>query len=244
MIPVVLDGHVFQIKSLAKEYQHSCKATGLMLWESAQVLATLLARNSSALACKTVLELGCGSVGICSMVAARVAELVVATDGDADALALLSGNLEANSQNTSSTLCIELLYWGCTEQIQEVKKRTNGRGFDMIIGSDVTYVAEAVPLLFATAKALIADARPGEPEPLLLLCHIERHVDEASIVDAATECGFILEARWPQDKTLVYSNSSSVITSMFPCGLDEAFESQALVQLFCFRQKKANLLSF
>eukprot|EP00250_Pteridium_aquilinum_P035714 c9855_g1_i1 orf=108-1802(+) len=237
VMPVAIDRHVFQIKSLSKDYQHSCKATGLMLWESARVLATLLARNSSTLAFKTVLELGCGSGGICSMVAAMAAGLVVATDGDPDTVALLSDNLQANSQQfASNNICIETLNWGSTEQIQEVKQRTSGQGFDMIIGSDVMYVAEALPLLFATAKALIAEAKPGKPEPSLLLCHIERHVNEASIVDAAKECGFSLEAKWPIDKTETHQSFTSAITSIFPCGLEEAFTSHAVVQLFCFRQ--------
>lgn len=236
--PIVLNGHAFQIKSLPKEYQHSCKATGLMLWESAHVLADLLGKNSSAVASKTVLELGCGSVGICSIIAATVADLVVATDGDLDALALLSDNVKTNGQWISlNTLSIQHLEWGCTEHIQEVKKRANGRGFEMIIGTDVTYVAEAIPLLFASAKALIAEATPGKPEPLLLLCHIERQVDEVSIIDSASHYGFILEGKWPLDeKEIQQSSSSTVIASLFPCGLEEVFELHSLVQIFCFKQ--------
>ncbi|KAI5058940.1 hypothetical protein GOP47_0025259 [Adiantum capillus-veneris] len=237
VILVNIDEHVFRIKSLPKEFQHSCKATGLMLWESAQVLATLLARNSSALAFKTILELGCGSVGICSMVAAMVAEKVVATDGDSDALVLLADNVEANSLKLAPTdVCIEPLNWGCPEQIEKVKQQMKGQGSDMIIGSDVMYVAEAVPLLFATAKALIAKGMPGKPEPVLLLCHIERHVSEAFILDSAQENGFSLEGKWPPDKTESQdSRPSSIIPSLFPHGLEEAFHSHSLVRLFGFK---------
>jgi methyltransferase-like protein 6 len=74
---------------LTKEYQHTCKLTGLMLWESTQLMCGLLAENPSIVAGKRVLELGCGSAGICLMVAASFAQFVVATDGDAESLDLL-----------------------------------------------------------------------------------------------------------------------------------------------------------
>ncbi|MCO5586123.1 hypothetical protein L7F22_040063 [Adiantum nelumboides] len=237
VMPVIINEHVFHIKSISKEFQHSCKATGLMLWESAQVLATLLARNSRAFASRTILELGCGSVGICSMVTAMVAEKVVATDGDSAALVLLADNVKANSLKLAAAeVCIEQLNWGCTEQIEKVKQQMKGQGFDMIIGSDVTYVAQAVPLLFATAKALIAKVMPGKPEPLLLLCHIERHVNEAFILDSALECNFLLEGKWPPDKPgSQILRPSSIITSLFPCGLEEVFLSHSLVRLYVFK---------
>jgi methyltransferase-like protein 6 len=60
-------GHDFKIKMLTKEFQHTCKLTGLMLWESGQFMCSLLAENLSIIAGKRVLELGCGSAGICSM---------------------------------------------------------------------------------------------------------------------------------------------------------------------------------
>ena len=56
-------------------------------------MCSLLAENPSIVAGKRVLELGCGSAGICSMVAASSAQFVVATDGDAESLDLLKQNL-------------------------------------------------------------------------------------------------------------------------------------------------------
>ncbi|KAH7292904.1 hypothetical protein KP509_28G002900 [Ceratopteris richardii] len=237
VISVTVAGRVFQIKCIPKEFQHSCKATGLMVWESAEVLATLLSMNSSTLASKTVVELGCGSVGICSMVAATTARLVVATDGDSDALALLAENLKMNAESFASTeVFIEPLSWGCEEQMDVVKQRTDMQGFDILLGSDVTYVPAAVPLLFASAKGLIAKAEPGKSEPVLLLCHVERHVNEAFILDCAQKSGFFLQDRWPRDKKGITDIvSSSILASLFPRGLEEAFHMHDIVQLYCFR---------
>ncbi|MCO5588795.1 hypothetical protein L7F22_042754 [Adiantum nelumboides] len=136
----------------------------------------------------------------------------------------------------ATEVCIEQLTWGCTEQIEKVKQQMKGQGFDMIIGSDATYVAQAVPLLFATAKALIAKVMPGKPEPVLLLCHIERHVNEVFILDSALECNFLLEGRWPPDKAgSQIFRPLSITTTLFSCGLEEVFLFHSLVQLYQFK---------
>jgi len=57
IIAIKAKGHDFKIKMLTKEYQHTCKLTGLMLWESAQLMCSLLAENPSIVAGKRVLEL-------------------------------------------------------------------------------------------------------------------------------------------------------------------------------------------
>lgn len=238
VIPIELGEHRFNIKSLLKENQHRCQATGFMLWESAHVLASLLVKNNGAIAFKTVLELGCGSAGICSMIAAMGADLVVATDGDADALALLADNLEANRHFIRSGNLITLpLKWGCLEHIEQVKERTGCRGFEIIFGTDVSYVAEAIPLLFATANALIAEAMTGKPEPSVLLCHVVRKVDDFFISDVASQYGFILEDKWPESRSETDKDSvPRAVASMFPCGLDEVSEIYGSVEILCFRQ--------
>lgn len=235
-MPILINGNVFQIRTLPKEYQHSCKATGLMLWESARFLANLLALNSQIIASKRVLELGCGSVGICSIIASTVADLVVASDGDSNALALLADNVKSNRKMMNqNTLQIKHLEWGCTEHIEKVHMLTNRRGFDVIIGSDVTYVAEAVPLLFATAKALMAEPTLGKPDPLLILCHVERHVNELDILRSARNSGLTLHGKWPEE---IYGNQNDSLKTftapIFPDGLGES-ESVALVRTFCFK---------
>ncbi|CAN6833049.1 unnamed protein product [Brassica oleracea] len=189
----------FKIKLLSKEYQHTCKSTGLMLWESARFMACVLDRNPNIVSGKRVLELGCGCTGICSMVAARSADLVVATDADTKALALLTENIATNLESSLlEKLKTGVLEWGNREHIEGIKSLASCGGFEVIIGTDVTYVAEAIIPLFETAKELMLQ-KVGEVEeekPALILCHVFRRVDEPSLLSAASKFGFKLVDRW------------------------------------------------
>lgn len=203
---------------LSKEYQHTCKSTGLMLWESARLMASVLARNPTIVAGKRVLELGCGCVGICSMVAARFAECVVATDGDTKALDLLTQNVASNLRSPFlDKLMTRTLEWGNRDHIETIKEVDN-RGFDIILGTDVTYVAEAISPLFATARELISTTRGNnskeQEEPALILCHVIRQVDEQSILSTALQFGFRLVDRWPSG--ISTNLSHRIIDSWFP----------------------------
>ncbi|CAM0870688.1 unnamed protein product [Alopecurus aequalis] len=205
--------HDFKIKVLAKEYQHTCKSTGLMLWESAQFMCHLLAENPSIVAGKRVLEIGCGSAGICSMVAASFAQLVVATDGDAESLDLLrqntSANLEAEFLNRIS---IRKLFWGDEDDTEAVRELSgDGAGFDCIIGTDVTYNPDAILPLFKTAKELISDKGNGDSKATLILCYIQRRVDGDAILSAAKAQGFTLADRWING----VQESNGIISSWF-----------------------------
>ncbi|XP_071917657.1 uncharacterized protein [Coffea arabica] len=216
IIEVIIRDHMFKIKVLSREHQHTCKSTGLMLWESARLMASVLAANATIVAGKRVLELGCGCGGICSMLATGSADLVVATDGDAKALDLLTQNVASNLKASSSgRLITKRLEWGNEDDIESVKE-LNGKGFDVIIGTDVTYVREAISPLFKTAKELIAASQENEEDrrPALILCHLPRRVDEPSILAAASEYGFKLVDRWPKQNTT--SSLQSIISSWFP----------------------------
>lgn len=171
-----------------------------MLWESARLMASVLAEYPRIVAGKRVLELGCGCSGICSMVAAKSADLVVATDGDTQALNLLNQNV---AQNLKSSLFAKLmtrkLEWGNRDDIEAIR-RLNDKGFDIILGTDVTYISEAITPLFSTAKELICFGRDinKDREAALILCHVLRRVDEPSILSAASQFGFKLVDRWPE----------------------------------------------
>ncbi|ESQ50245.1 hypothetical protein EUTSA_v10001947mg [Eutrema salsugineum] len=196
---VKLRDSAYKIKLLSKEYQHTCKSTGLMLWESARLMASVIDRNQNIVSGKRVLELGCGCTGICSMVAARSANLVVATDADTKALTLLTENITMNLESSlHGKLKTGVLEWGNKEHIEGITGLACG-GFEVIIGTDVTYVPEAIIPLFQTAKELILRGR-GDSEvqekPALILCHVFRRVDEPSLLSAASMFGFKLADRW------------------------------------------------
>ncbi|CAN8287882.1 unnamed protein product [Cochlearia groenlandica] len=199
MTVIKLKDSFFEIKLLSKEYQHTCKSTGLMLWESARLMASILDRNQTIVSNKRVLELGCGCTGICSMVAARSANIVVATDADTKALTLLNENIATNLESSllgKVQTCV--LEWGNKDHIRDIKSLGYG-GFDVIIGTDVTYVHEAILPLFETAKELLSE-EDGE-KPALILCHVFRKVDEPTILSAASRFGFRLVDRWALSST-------------------------------------------
>jgi methyltransferase-like protein 6 len=119
-------------------------------------MASVLAGNPTVVAGKRVLELGCGCGGICSMIAVGSADLVVATDGDTNALDMLTQNITSNVKPPFlSKLIPKRLQWGNRDHIEAIKE-INNEGFDVIIGTDVTYIPEAILPLFATAKELIS----------------------------------------------------------------------------------------
>ncbi|XP_028790989.1 uncharacterized protein LOC114746874 isoform X1 [Neltuma alba] len=227
IIEVNVRGSNFQINVLSKEYQHTCKSTGLMLWESARLMASVLAENPNIVEGKRVLELGCGCGGICSMVSAKYADLIVATDGDAFALELLAKNVVSNLPPPLLTkLVTKRLEWGNRDHIEEVKEVSN-TGFDVIVGTDVTYIPEAILPLFATASELIASSGSSKDnkEPALILCHVFRRVDEPSLLSAAGQYGFRLVDRWPARD----STSQSIINDWFlDNGLKDDLPSTAL----------------
>ncbi|CAK7352894.1 unnamed protein product [Dovyalis caffra] len=229
VIHIKLRDQNFKINVLSKEYQHTCKSTGMMLWESARMMASVLAVNPTIVEGKKVLELGCGCGGICSMVAAKSADLVVATDGDTKALELLAHNVASNLRKPSlAKLITKRLEWGNREHIEAIKELSSD-GFEVIIGTDVTYVPECILPLFATAKELISCDRigRGDQKAVLILCHIFRRVDEPSLLSAASQFGFKLVDKWPLG---IPSNpSQSIVGSWFPDnGREECIPNTAL----------------
>ncbi|KAH7574400.1 hypothetical protein JRO89_XS03G0291900 [Xanthoceras sorbifolium] len=232
IIEVNLRGCSLKIRVLSKEYQHTCKSTGLMLWESARLMADVLARNPTIVAGKRMLELGCGCGGICSMVAARSADLVVATDGDPKALELLNQNVTSNLKLPFvDKLITKRLEWGNRDHIKAIKDINKG-GFQVILGTDVSYIPEAILPLFSTAKELISSSNKGNREeedqqPALILCHIFRRVDEPSLLSAASQFGFRLVDRWPS--SITNNPSKSIISSWFSeNGSEERIPNSAL----------------
>ncbi|KAF8035968.1 hypothetical protein BT93_C1863 [Corymbia citriodora subsp. variegata] len=229
IIQVSLNEENLSIRVLSREYQHTCKSTGLMLWESAQLMASVLARNPNIVSGKKVLELGCGCGGICSMVAARSADLVVATDGDKKTLDLLMQNVASNiAPPFLDKLIVKSLEWGDRGHIEAIKE-VNDKGFNIIIGTDVTYIPEAILPLFATARELISPNRGDEEDQAsaLILCHVFRRVDEPSILSAASRYGFRLVERWPAG--ISGNSSQGVVGSWFAdSGIDKHSFSRAL----------------
>ncbi|KAB1215753.1 tRNA(Thr) (cytosine(32)-N(3))-methyltransferase [Morella rubra] len=232
IVDVNIGGSNYKIEVLSKEYQHTCKSTGLMLWESARLMASILAGNPTIVAGKRVLELGCGCGGICSMVAVGSADLVAATDGDTNALGLLNQNIISNIKPPFlAKLIMKRLEWGNRNHIEAIREISSG-GFDVIMGTDVTYIPEAILPLFATAKELISSAGRNtmDQKPAFILCHVVRRVDEPSILSAASKFGFKLVDKWPTETP--NNPSKSIISSWFSEHVIEYIPTSALTVLY------------
>ncbi|KAK1274776.1 hypothetical protein QJS04_geneDACA000803 [Acorus gramineus] len=235
IIEINLRNYNFRIKGLTGEHQHTCRSTGLMLWESACLMCQVLADNPLIVSGKKMLELGCGCAGICSMVAVRSAELVVATDGDITAFDLLRQNVASNVLPVhSKKIVTELLEWGDKDHLRTVRDLSHDEGFQVIIGTDVTYNAESISPLFKTARGLIAfDQGNGELEPCLILCHVLRRVDEPSILTAASRFGFKLVDSWSVGSEDDQNSDGGIISSWFSHGINkEDFQNTALNILY------------
>ncbi|KAJ3682419.1 hypothetical protein LUZ60_014992 [Juncus effusus] len=195
IIEIQAKDQIFKIKAVPRENQHTCKSTGLMVWESAHLMCNLLSQNPKITEGKSVLELGTGSAGICSMVSARTAKLVLATDGDLQSINLLKENVSSNlDKEYSDKILIKKLFWGDKDDIKEIKEHVNL--FDLVIGTDVSYVREAILPLFETARELVLERESCEMKPWIILCHTERRADEEFIVSVAESKGFELLDRW------------------------------------------------
>jgi methyltransferase-like protein 6 len=90
-------------------------------------------------------------------------------------------------------ILIRKLFWGNEDDIEAARKLSgNGAGFDCIIGTNVTYNPDAILPLFKNAREMISDKGNGDSEVTLILCYIQRRVDEDSILSTAKAQGFRL----------------------------------------------------
>lgn len=76
------------------------------------------------------------------------------------------------------------LAWGSVAQQTGIQERMGL--FDVIIGADVVYAAEAVEDLFTTVQALLS----LDENSRVLLCYIVRRVSEQSLHASASRHGF------------------------------------------------------
>lgn len=97
---------------------------------------------------------------------------------------------------SSNRFTLSRCRWGNDDDVARVRSLGGPDGYDVIIGADVVYVKEAVPLLFQSAAALLARTKAPPPAdvmltpPVLLLCHVIRRVAESEILEAARRAGF------------------------------------------------------
>ncbi len=101
---------------------------GLLLWESAIVLADVVAERVCEFEHASVLELGAG-VGLAGLAAARAGATVLQTDHSAEALAVCRANAAANRMTGVTQALADWTSWPLTQR------------FGIVLGADVLYDA-------------------------------------------------------------------------------------------------------
>ena len=137
-LPIV-DKSVFNTKAATASEDR----TGLALWPASIVLARWISNLN--LSGKSICELGagCGLPGITAF-AYGGADRVVLTDYFEDTVANLAHNSKINSDGKIDVKAVD---WA--DGFDE--------SFDIVIGADLIYAAEAVPLLLRTIKSALKD---------------------------------------------------------------------------------------
>ena len=222
MTRIKVGNHLVLAKCLPKEHQHTVKATGLLLWDAAPALAAVLEANPFLVKDKRVLELGCGATALCSLIASNSAATIFASDGDPECMKLLQENMELNSSSFPvKKVSCRTLEWGNKRDIEAIKSENGDSGFELIVGTDVTYVAAAVPLLFRTTSSLISK----QSTSMLMLCQYSRKVAEGDILATAAAHGFSYFDVWR-------SSSSELVV---PENRQDLASGNGPLRLLCFR---------
>jgi predicted nicotinamide N-methyase len=144
----------FQLKGLRRDLGQTLQSTGLTIWRASFHLNEYIFHNPQRFIGKSVCELGCG-LGVVSILVAKMmcdfpsSQVVVATDGDDDTLALLQRNIDETS--VSSHCRAEKLCWG--DHTLFLEKYEDG--FDVLLGADIIYEAGQVASLMSTVAVLL-----------------------------------------------------------------------------------------
>ncbi|CAH0482692.1 unnamed protein product [Peronospora belbahrii] len=154
--------------------------SGHYIWPAAPALCEYLTKHRDAIPSGNVVELGAG----CGLTGLAVAQLqptatVIFTDHDPGVLKVIEHN--AGQQARTQAKCLtQSLRWGpegdkeikALETLQSGAADKNHQVTALIVGSDVIYAREVVPLLFWTVNRLLS------PQGVFLMCSSFGYDDE------------------------------------------------------------------
>ncbi|RLN44894.1 hypothetical protein BBJ29_001821 [Phytophthora kernoviae] len=135
--------------------------SGHYVWPAAPAMCEYLTSHRDVIPAGTVVELGAG----CGLTGLAVAQLrpeatVIFTDHDPGVLKVIEHNA-SQQERVQATCLTQSLRWGPDGATElEALKKLNGptgtQTTDLIVGSDVIYAREVVPLLFWTVDRLLS----------------------------------------------------------------------------------------
>ncbi|TDH66696.1 hypothetical protein CCR75_001588 [Bremia lactucae] len=172
------DAEVSVLLTYAKE-DPGVVQSGHYVWPAAPALCEYLTKHRDIIPSGNVVELGAG----CGLTGLAIAQLrpeatVIFTDHDPGVLKVIAHN--AGQQERKQASCLtQSLRWGPdgAKEIEALEKLQTGpinrtRVTDLIVGSDVIYAREVVPLLFWTVDRLLSS------NGVYLMCSSFKYDDE------------------------------------------------------------------
>ena len=183
---------------------------GTIVYDAAFVLADFIEHRPGLVRQRSVLELGCGSAALVSIVAALCgARVVVATDGDGTLVDGLAARNISTNLNAGHTVVAEQLLWGSAAHhaasLSHLARgdtaggeRPGGKGsdasprrcFDVIVAADVV----AVPYEAAYKSLLDTFCALSNSGTTILLAYTKRHGSERKFFVKLKQRGFACEA--------------------------------------------------
>ena len=215
------NANVISIKLNGYKYDsdETFNSTGLTLWRAAEHLCYYLIRHRDVLQNKRMCELGCG-LGLCGILAHRLTALaganvekdtckentgaVYLTDGDTDALAQLRANVRLNappSESNAGAIHCNQLIWGRQNTANFLQRHCSNRKFDILMASDVVYVADIIAPLMETVQTLLA------PDGVFWFAYCSRRnvpVKIDLVLEAVLESGLVYEGVEEVDGIMIY----------------------------------------
>ena len=207
-----------QLSGYKYDSDETFNSTGLTLWRAAEHLCQYLIRRREGLRNRRVCELGCG-LGLCGILAHRLASMgnadsaqkneteVYLTDGDTDALAQLRANVRQNASpadnggNNAGTIRCNQLIWGRENTVNFLERHCSNRQFDILLASDVVYVADIIAPLMETVQTLLA------PEGVFWFAYCSRRnvpVKIELVLEAVVEAGLVYDCVEEVDGIMIY----------------------------------------
>lgn len=167
--------------------------TGQLVWPGAMLLNDYLSKNAEMLQGCSIIELGSG-VGVTGILCSRFCREIVLTDHNEEVLKILKKNIELHksfgTSNSSNWITAEKLEWGDSDQLKQILSSHLG-GFDLILGADICFQQNSIPLLFDTVEKLLRVR--GKDQCKFVLGYVSRaKVMDVMVVSEAVKHGLVV----------------------------------------------------
>lgn len=174
---------------------------GLRTWEASLHLAQYLHSHQSLVHCRSVVELGAGTGLVSILVAGPLgASHVVATDGLLHVVEAMEKNIHRNERTVlqpDSTIEAKVLDWADNEpdSLEDALSLNNGDlpSYNLILGADITYSPDVVPVLAQLLKVLMVDMFVGSSIEALISATVRNERTLSLFREACVERGLVVQ---------------------------------------------------